>query len=63
MRRRSNGEAIEGAVQATILVPGSGGWFHPGSLSNSHNSKTMTASIAKYDTWQHYWSLAGSKYY
>ena len=32
-------------------------------LGPSHNSKTMTASIAEYDTWQHYWSSAGSKYY
>ena len=37
MRRRSNGEAIEGAVQATIFVPGSGGLFHPGSFTQFQN--------------------------
>jgi len=35
--RRSNAEAIEGAVQATILVPGCGGLLCPGSYTNSHS--------------------------
>jgi hypothetical protein len=34
--RRSNAEAIEGAVQATILVPGCEGLLRPGSYTNSH---------------------------